>query len=210
LPEYSLDNEPALLKSIAEGDTDAFSKVYHYYCKQVYNTVMIYVKNETEAEEIVQQVFVKMWMRRAALCGVHSFRDYFFIIVRNSVFDYFNRLSRQARLSDVIRMQAGGEITDSADILLRQKQYDQLIERAIRQLPDRQKQVYLLADLEALGYDAIAERMQISRFTAKKHMELARKSVRDYIRLHLGDDRSFLPAGLIIGLVALLHSFLRS
>ena len=205
MPEYSLDNEPALLKSIAEGDPDAFSRVYHHYNKQVYNTVMVYLKNEAEAEEIVQQVFVKMWMRRATLSGVRSFRDYFFILVRNSVFDYFNRLSRQATLADMLRMQASQEMADPADRQLRQKQYDQLVEKAIGQLPDRQKQVYLLSDLEALGYDDIAERMQITRLTAKKHMELARKSVRDYIRQHLQDDRSSLLAGLVIALSALTH-----
>ncbi|HTI07613.1 MAG TPA: sigma-70 family RNA polymerase sigma factor [Puia sp.] len=202
--EYSPDNEPALIKSIAEGDADAFSVVYHYYSKTIYNTVMTYLKNEAEAEEIVQQVFVKMWMRRATLSGVRSFRDYFFIIVRNSVFDYFNRLSQQARLADMMRMQAGAITAESTDVRLRQKQYDQLVEKAIGQLPARQKEVYLLAELEALDYDAIAGRMQISRLTAKKHMELARKSVRDYIGRYLKDDSSPLLAGFIIALLTLI------
>ena len=202
--EYSPDNEPALIQSIAEGDVDAFSVVYRYYSKTIYNTVMTYLKNEAEAEEIVQQVFVKMWVRRATLSGVRSFRDYFFIIVRNSVFDYFNRLSQQARLADVMRMQAGEITAESTDVRLRQKQYDQLVEKAIGQLPARQKKVYLLAELEALDYDAIAGRMQISRLTAKKHMELARKSVRDYIGRYLKDDSSPLLAGLIIALLTLI------
>jgi len=165
---------------------------------------MTYLKNEAEAEEIVQQVFVKMWMRRATLSGVRSFRDYFFIIVRNSVFDYFNRLSQQARLADMMRMQAGAITAESTDVRLRQKQYDQLVEKAIGQLPARQKEVYLLAELEALDYDAIAGRMQISRLTAKKHMELARKSVRDYIGRYLKDDSSPLLAGFIIALLTLI------
>jgi RNA polymerase sigma-70 factor (ECF subfamily) len=101
-------------------------------------------------------------------------------------------------------MQAGAITAESTDVRLRQKQYDQLVEKAIGQLPARQKEVYLLAELEALDYDAIAGRMQISRLTAKKHMELARKSVRDYIGRYLKDDSSPLLAGFIIALLTLI------
>jgi RNA polymerase sigma-70 factor (family 1) len=205
LPDYSPDNEPALIQRMAAGDADAFSQVYRHYRKIVYNTVMVYVKNETEAEEIVQQVFVKLWERRAALSGVRSFRDYFFIVVRNHVFKYFNRLSKEARLADVIRLQAGKEPGNEADHRLRQQQYDQLVEKAIGQLPDRQKQVYLMADQEDLGYDDIAERMQISRLTAKKHMELARRSVREYINRYLQDPHPSFLAGLLVAALRLFY-----
>ena len=186
LPENYPDNEPALLKNISEGDTEAFSRVYHLYNKKVYNTVITYVKDVAETEELVQQIFVKLWERRASLAGVNSFRDYFFILVRNSVFNYFNRLSRQARLADIIRMQTEQTADHEADHLLRQKQYEQLVENAIGSLPDRQKQVYLMAEVEAMDYDTIAEKMQITRLTAKKHMELARRSIREYITRHWG------------------------
>jgi RNA polymerase sigma-70 factor (ECF subfamily) len=184
LPESFPDNEPALLKSIAAGDTRAFSQVYHRYAGKTYATVMTYVKNEAEAEEIVQQVFVKIWERRSSLAGIRSFSDYLFILVRNSVFDYFNRLTRHARLADVVSRDAVGT-EDEAERLLSQKQYDQLVEKAIRQLPERQREVYLLAERQCLGYDDIARAMQISRPTAKKHMELARKSLRAYISRHI-------------------------
>lgn len=146
---------------------------------------MTYVKNETEAEDIVQQVFVKLWERRTSLTEIRSFPDYFFILVRNSVFDYFNRLSRHARLADIVSRDAGEMTEDSAEHLLTQKQYDELVEMAISQLPERQREVYLLADRECLGYDDIARAMQISRPTAKKHMELARKFLRAYVSRHI-------------------------
>jgi len=187
------------------GDADAFSQVYRHYEKIVFNTVMVYVKNEAETEEIVQQVFVKLWERRAALTGVRSFRDYFFVVVRNHVLNYFNRLSKQARLADIIRLQAGKEPGNEADHRLRQQQYDQLVEKAVRQLPDRQKQVYLMADQEALGYDDIAERMQISRLTAKKHMELARKSVREYISRYLQDPHPSFLGALLLAALRIFH-----
>jgi len=185
LPDPFLDNETALLQRIAAGDAGAFSQVYHHYAGKIYATVMAYVKNETDAEDIVQQVFVRLWERRASLTGIRSFSDYFFILVRNSVFDYFNRLSRHARLADMFSRDAGEMMEDNTEHLLTQKQYDRLVEMAISQLPERQREVYLLADRECLGYDDIARAMHISRPTAKKHMELARKFLRAYVSRHI-------------------------
>ena len=150
---------------------------------------MAYVKDAAETEELVQQIFVKLWERRAALAGVQRFRDYFFILARNSIFNYFNRLSRQARLADMVKMRTGQTAGNEADHLLRQKQYEQMVEKAIESLPERQRQVYLMAETEALDYDAIAAKMEITRLTAKKHMELARKAIREYVTRSLGDPR---------------------
>ncbi len=185
MPDHCTDNELALLQRVAAGDAEAFEALYRHYSATVYTTVITYVRNAPEAEEIVQQLFVKLWMRRAALGRVENFRDYLFATVRNSVFNYFNQLSRQTRLINRIRTQTPEHTAEEADHRCRQNQYDQLLEKAVRQLPDRQKQVYLLASGEALGYDDIAQRMQISRLTAKKHMELARKAVREYISRYL-------------------------
>jgi RNA polymerase sigma-70 factor (family 1) len=205
LPAPFLDNEPALLKCIAAGDAHAFSQLYHHYAGKIYATVMIYVKNEAEAEEIVQQVFVKLWERKASLTGIRSFSDYFFILVRNNVFDYFSRISRHAQLADIFGKGSTGVTEENVERLLLQKQYGQLLEKAIRQLPERQREVYLLADREALSYDDIAQRMQISRPTAKKHMELARKFLRAYIRRHMQENEPLLLPGLLAAILALAH-----
>ncbi|MBN9383880.1 MAG: sigma-70 family RNA polymerase sigma factor [Chitinophagaceae bacterium] len=187
MSDFSPDNEPVLVKRISDGDAEAFSQIFHQYNKTVYHTVMTYVKDVPEAEEIVQQIFVKLWENRSSLAGVRSFRDYFFIATRNSVFSYFNRLARHSRLMKHVRS-GQTEIVDDTDHLVLQRQYDALVGQAIEQLPPQQKQVYLLTERDALNYDQIAANMQISRSTVKKHMELARKAVRSYIYLRLKDD----------------------
>lgn len=201
MPDCLPDNDPLLLQRIAKGDTQAFSVLYHHYSSIVYHTVMLYVRNESETEEIVQQVFVKLWERRSTLTHVRSLRNYLFILVRNHVFSYFSRLTRQARLLEGMSSSTG---VDGEQLFL-QKQYDQLVEKAICRLPERQKQVWLLADQENLGYDDIAERMQISRMTAKKHMELARKSVREYISRYIRKDEPLLLPGLLVVLFSLFY-----
>ena len=186
MPDQDTHNELALLSSVAKGDTAAFEQLYRLYSGRVYSSVMVWLKDETEAEEIVQQVFIRLWDRRKALTTIRNFPDYCFILVRNTVFNYFDRHSRQARLIQGLETHVDDRIDEgAADYAIMAKQCEQMIQKAIHELPDRQKQVYLLADGEALGYDDIAQRMQISRFTAKKHMELARKAIREYLSRHL-------------------------
>jgi len=186
LSQQDTHNELALISSIATGDPVAFAQLYRLYSAKVYNSIMVYVRDESEAEELVQQVFVRLWDRRASLTSVRQFDDYFFILIRNTVFNYFDRHSRQARLVSGLNTQADELADDDApDHPIREKQYEQLVQKAIHLLPDRQRQVYQMVNTDALGYDDIAQRMQISRLTAKKHMELARKAIREYISRHL-------------------------
>ena len=196
------DNEHALLQRIAEGDNDAFSEVYYFYNRTVYNTVMTYVKDEIVAQEIVQDVFVKLWERRTALSSVRSFRDYFFVSVRNYVFDHFNKLSRQARLYERLKEEQPDEGVSDADHLLIEKQYGEIVDKAIEQLPARQKEVYLLVEKGELDFDQIAERLALSRATVKKHLELARRSVRGYVSTHMQDHFGMLAT---TGLAPLLY-----
>jgi RNA polymerase sigma-70 factor (ECF subfamily) len=198
LPDQCPDNELALLQRIAQGDAAAFEAIYRRYSPTVYSMAISYLKEEVEAEEIVQQVFVRLWEKRATLSAVKSFPGYFFILVRNNLFDHFDQLARQSRL--VNDLQGWEPTVEEADCRFRRKEVEGLIEKAIRQLPQRQQQVYLMANGEALNYDDIAHRMQISRFTAKKHMELARKAIRDYISRHQQDFSSPLLPLLFLAL----------
>ncbi|WP_431209387.1 RNA polymerase sigma factor [Puia sp. P3] len=194
-------NELALISSIAAGDPMAFEQLYRLYSGKVYNSIMVYIKDESEAEELVQQVFVRLWDRRSNLTAVRQFDDYFFILIRNTVFNYFDRHSRQARQVHSLETQSDELADDDApDHPIQEKQYEQLVQKAIHLLPDRQRQVYQMVNGEALGYDDIAQRMQISRLTAKKHMELARKAIREYISRHLIFLSSLTPLRFYWGL----------
>ncbi|CAL1521533.1 sigma-70 family RNA polymerase sigma factor [Chitinophaga sp. MM2321] len=184
MPEHLPDNEPDLLRRIAAGDERAFNYIYNFYSGTVFNTVMTYVKDKLEAEEILQQIFVKFWERRATLAGVRSLRDYFFISARNAVFNHFNRLSKNARLVNNVKDNLT-TVVNNTDHRVREKEYNQLLENAIRQLPPQQKQVYLLADRQDFSNEEIATQMGLSRLTVKKHLELARKFVRNHINNHL-------------------------
>jgi RNA polymerase sigma factor (sigma-70 family) len=141
-----------------------------------------------EAQEIAQQVFVRFWEYRHQLASVNNLSNYFFIATRNRVFDHINQLARTQKALVELGRQMTAEFNENATAkIVQHKEYRNLLDNAIQQLPPQQKEVYQLAEEEALSYDEIAGRMHLKKNTVKKHLELARRYVRGYVRhfLHL-------------------------
>lgn len=181
MPDNNIDNENELLLRIAKGDGRAFNEIYELYSGTIYNTLVRFTQDPEEAKEVLQQAFIKLWESRAILGQVASLKDYLFIATRNAVFNYFKQLSRQARLKNQL-YRAENTAGHTIQIAAEQREFENLWQKAINRLPLRQRQVYQRLERENGTLDQVAEELQISRATAKKHLELARKSVRDYLR----------------------------
>lgn len=190
------------MQRIANGDEAAFTVIYQFYSDTVFHTAMLYVRDEVEAREIVQQIFVRFWEYRAQLATVNDLHNYFFIATRNRVMDHINHLARTQKALSALKAQMNAAATtgeDSTTRFLQQKHYTHLLETAITKLPAQQKQVYRMAEEDALSTDEIAGQLSLSRHTVKKHLELARKGIRRYIRHFLLHD--------FIGLLCWLATF---
>ncbi len=181
MPDNNRYNEKELLVRVAKGDGHAFNRIYELYSGTIYNTLVRFTQDPEEAKEVLQQTFIKLWERRAVLEQVASLKDYLFIATRNAVFNYFKQLSRQARLKDQLN-RPDGTASHPIQIAAEQREFENLWQRAINRLPFQQKQVYQRIERENGTLDQVAEELQISRATAKKHLELARKSVRNHLR----------------------------
>lgn len=186
----NIHNESELLLRLSRGDEQAFNQLYEFYSATVHNTIMRYTGDPEEAKEVLQQVFIKLWEGRAGLAEVASLKDYLFIATRNGVFNYFNQLARQARLKN--QFSSLQEVSDDAGIIeAEQKELTQWWLKAIDRLPAQQKQVYQYIERENLTLDQVSEKLQLSKATVKKHLELGRRSVRNYLQVvlpsHWGD-----------------------
>lgn len=184
LDKYNADEDNLLLERVFAGDALAFNQMYKQTNKNIYNAVMAYVKNEHVAIELVQQVYVKLWNNRQKLKEVRSLKDYLFILARNLTLDYFKKVTIETRFFAEFSSRENSSVS-TTDEKMEQLEYDKLLNNAIAQLPPQQKKVWLLINEEELSYADTAVKMNISRLTVKRHLELSRKSVRDYLRSHL-------------------------
>jgi RNA polymerase sigma-70 factor (family 1) len=178
------DNEKRLLVRIAAGDTSAYTQVYHHYGPEVFNAAMVYLKSESEANEVVQEVFMKIWQKRSALPSIDHFQNYLFILARNRIYDGFKRkANEQAAMTWLFRSAASGAVND-ADHRVQDRQYEQILQSAIDGLSAARKNVYL-ARGQGKTYEAIAEEYGISVGTAKKQMTQARQFIQEFILQYL-------------------------
>ena len=181
LDEHNAGEDILLLERIFAGDERAFNQMYYQTNRNIFNAVMSYVKNEHIAIELVQQVYVKFWNNRQKLKDVRSLKDYLFIIARNLTLDHFRKVTLETNFFAEFILRENNPV-NTTDEKIEQIEYDRLLKDAIAQLPPQQKEAWLLINEEELSYAETAVKMNISRLTVKRHLELSRKSVRDFLK----------------------------
>jgi RNA polymerase sigma-70 factor (ECF subfamily) len=179
----SLPEERELLRQIARGDESAYTLVFNHYSKQVFNVAMLYLKDTTPAREVVQEVFLKIWLKREVMPGVEDLTGYLFILTRNHIYDSFKKQANQVKALDHFFLQQPDAINDT-DHRLQDHQYDHLLDKVVSSLPPERKKVYI-ARKEGMSNEEISVRMNISIHTVKKQMQLAMQTVRSFVKQQL-------------------------
>ena len=178
-----IHNEDELLFQLKNGDQEAFSRLFNHYRPVVYNVAYKFLKSPVLAEEIVQDVFLKIWLKRNEMDAIKDFNAYLFIMARNFVFDRIKKMSYETEARSVLKTETF--FIDDTEYLVRQHECQQLLKEAIELLPPQQKSVYNLAKVEGLSQERIAEQMKLSKLTVKKHMAMALQAIRKYLDTRL-------------------------
>ncbi|GAA4444403.1 RNA polymerase sigma-70 factor [Ravibacter arvi] len=178
----------------AEGNQEAFSHLFYAYKDKVYTVALRLTEASVLAEEVVQEVFIKLWVNREALAEVRSFDDYLFIVTRNYVFAAMKKIAHRQRTEVSWRDIAPTSENLTENTLLNQE-YEVVLQNAIAQLSPQQRQVYLLSRDQNLKRDEIAQMLNVSPETVKTHQARALQSIRSYCAAQLGMK---LPLGLLL------------
>ena len=183
-----------LLTRLKNGDILAFDQVYELYSHKLFSFVFKILKNEAEVDDIVQEVFVKIWESRNKLEDYKLLNSYIFTIAYNNSIDLIRKRISNNKYLEHLKYSASINFTPT---IISQIEYNELnnqVQKLIANLPDRQKQVYLLHREEGLTYPEIAEQLGISKNTVENHMVKALK----YLRQNL--DNSLLINMLFVSL----------
>lgn len=175
-------SEKELLLRVAESDEPAFRQLFNRYHQQLGAHLVRITESAEMAEEIVLDVFLKIWMNRETLPEVRDFRAYLFIVSRNHALNCLKKKARELALrrrfeKELTNAPAGGHAQEEA--------YYTLIDNAIDQLPSQQQKVYLLSRHHRLKYSEIAAELHLSRETVKKYLQFAVAFIRSHVRKHL-------------------------
>jgi RNA polymerase sigma-70 factor (ECF subfamily) len=175
----STNNETHLLQRVANGDETAFSELYYSY----HNTLGIYIYQLTQSrelsEEIVQDVFLKIWVGREALTEVNNFKAWLFVVSKNQALNALRALVKERVLQknwtrdhQFSYAKEEAAVNDDAYILL---------DQAINQLPEQQKKVFILSRYRRLKYKEIAKELNLSKETVKSYLAIAVSSITKFV-----------------------------
>ncbi|MGF7232882.1 RNA polymerase sigma factor [Arachidicoccus sp.] len=183
MPESLSHNELDLLQRISKGDENAFSCLVNQYSDLLGNYIFGLTHSREQAEEIVQDVFLKIWMTRESLSQVKNFRVWLYVVSKNQSLNALrktirDRIKRQEWQEDIAF--ANTEHTDDW-----KEQQLGLIDQAITLLPPQQKRAYLLSRKNGLKYKEIGQEMNLSPQTVKKYIQIAVHSITKYIESNL-------------------------
>jgi RNA polymerase sigma-70 factor (family 1) len=181
-------NEPAaereLMQRCVEGDRQAFASLYSHYAPLLYKAVYpLTNKSKEDTEEIIQELFVKIWDRRDNMLTIQSFRPFIFRMARNRVIDWYRKKETKKSYCTFYSEQHRDEAVSVTDELLFEEYYAIAME-AIAKLPSRQKQIFTLRHTEDLSLSEIAGQLRISLHAVKKQLYQATRFIRDYLHKH--------------------------
>jgi RNA polymerase sigma-70 factor (ECF subfamily) len=181
--------DESTLISLLKNDSEyAFQLLFEHYHNLVYKVSLLYVKSPTLAQDIVQDVFMKIWFQRKDLPDIVSFESWIYTLSRNLTINSVKKLAYEHKAKTTFN-NLQTRFDDTTDHKIRNSQYNALLQQAIHELPEQQQKVYRLGKESGLSYEAIAQELSLSPLTVKTHMARALASIRSFLQKH---DKEFI------------------
>jgi RNA polymerase sigma-70 factor (ECF subfamily) len=169
-----------LFERIKNGDEKAFETLFHKYYSYLCLYATKIISDDSAAEEIVQDFFVKIWEKREQLKIETSFNNYLFRSVKNLCINYIqhNKIKLRHAQNVISKM----ENIYSDDYSFPEIELAQIIEESINSLPEKRREIFRLSRQDGLKYQEIADKLNISIKTVETQITLALKTLRDKLK----------------------------
>jgi RNA polymerase sigma-70 factor, ECF subfamily len=182
----------ALMARVGAGDHQAFRQLVERHQHAVIGTVAKMLGNPSEAEDIAQQVFLRIWRNAKRYRPDAKFTTYLYTITRNLVFNETRRKSRKKEVSSDAREENSNQLVEAnpegkPDSELLQAELQAAVDAAIAALPETQRMAVVLRNYEQLSYEEIAEVMDLSVSAIKSLLFRARTTLREVLSSYLAE-----------------------
>jgi RNA polymerase sigma-70 factor (family 1) len=180
--KHDVNTEKAILMLSSGGDEEAFTSLFHLYKHKLYSYLLSLTDSEMLAEDIVQDVFMKLWDEHEALAAIENFGSYLFRMSKNHAINHFRRMSHETLIiSEMFKANPSDNQTEDTIAL---KETEKILEDIVDKLPAQQKMIYNLSRKEGKSHEEIADLLKISPNTVKNHVVMAMSTIRTQLRRH--------------------------
>ncbi|HLZ89897.1 MAG TPA: RNA polymerase sigma-70 factor, partial [Puia sp.] len=190
-------DEKALFRLVTEGDKEAFRQLFHHYNKMLQPFVVRLTRSPHAAEEVLQEVFLKIWLHREKLAATENPKAYIIRIVSNESVNYLRAQARNGKLLAALQPLAGEEAPSPEESLFYREMETQLNE-AIERLPLACRKIYRMSREQYMRIPEIAHALNLSDSTVKNQLVKALKNLRRVVLFPDPDHRIFPIPGTAI------------
>lgn len=173
-------DENALLLLLKQSDEQAFEELYQQYSGRIYGNILKLIKNKESAQELLQEVFMKLWERRADIDIKTSFAGYLFSTSRHMVYNFIRRLSVEQQAAAYLSI-THSELYLHVEEDIALKETESALQEAIENLPPRRREIYKLCKLEEKSYEEVSILLGISTSTINDHMVKANRFIKEQL-----------------------------
>lgn len=181
---FSYDEEQLVIH-ISEGDEEAFTRLFYHYGAIIHPVILKIVKDDAAAEDVVAEIFLKLWINRKALPAIANFSGYIYRMATNFAINHLKRNKTEAHILQDAYLDVPGDEA-SAEEQFTVQELKESIHKAVASLPEQRRRIYELSREKGLSRKEIADLLQISENTVKNQLRIALRHIQESIQKDRG------------------------
>lgn len=178
------NRDEILFYKLSQGDVGAFEELFQQRRQQIFKFIVMYTKSTTVAEELTQEVFIRLWKSRASINMNQNPKSYLNTIAKNLALNYLRSQTKQARLKEELWERSQRFSSNPEDQLVF-KDYQAIFNSILEELPQKKRDIYVLSKHHGKTHDEIATELGLSKKTVKNNLWEAFKLIRTRLEPYL-------------------------
>lgn len=182
--EESIKDNDCLLAKIAGDNEQAFEELFNAYKNKVYSIALAFTENKTDAEEIVQDVFSRIWKYRKNLPGIENFPAWIITVTRHRSLTELKKIASVNMQKKALLRYSSYTSDINAEHGVQEKELQTLLHDALNLLTPQQRKIFELSRLQGLDRKVVARTLDLSPATVSVHLTIALRTVRTFLHEH--------------------------
>lgn len=186
-----------LVALLVRDNEAAFSELYVRYKNKLYYFVFHLLKSKEETNDIVQEIFIRIWESRSFINPDLSFSSFLYTMARNRILNYFRDIDIDEKVKEILATQKAKE-EEAIDTQIIYTEYQEILRNAISRLPPKRQKIFNMSRIENMSHKEIAAQLGISVNTVQEHISEALKFIKTYFNKHADMSLNLLLAAFIL------------